>query len=151
MRGRLYQINIGSGGVPKHPVREVEVLLEKVTGDDWNWSHEKIQENGKPGKHGGQGKAICLYSAECLERLKKQGFQVFPGALGENFTTEGIDYHLIRIGDVYKVGSEVQICITSIRTPCSTIEKALREYYDQRPEELISLSVTIAFSQLSRR
>lgn len=122
--GRLHQINIGNGGVPKRPVEEVQVSLDRVIGDDWNWSHEKIQANGKPGKHGELGKAICLYSIECLERLKKQGFQVFPGALGENFTTEGIDYATVRIGDVYQVGSEVQIRITSIRTPCSTIENA---------------------------
>ena len=84
----------------------------------------KIQKNGKTGKHGGSGKAVCLYSLECLERLKESGFAVFPGALGENFTTEELDYHAVKLGDVYQVGAEVQIRITKIRAPCGTIAAA---------------------------
>ncbi len=122
--GKLHQINIGSGGVPKQRVCVAEVTVERVLGDDWNWSHEKIQPNGKLGKHGGKTQAVCLYSLECLEKLKASGLEVFPGALGENFTTEGIDYHSVRIQDIYRVGPEVQICITKIRSPCLTIVKA---------------------------
>ena len=57
-------------------------------------------------------------------RRKESGFAVFPGALGENFTTEEIDYHAVRLGDVYQVGPEVQIRITKIRAPCGTIAEA---------------------------
>jgi len=71
MNGKLYQINVGRGGVPKNPVLEAYVSKERVIGDDWDWSYEKIQKNGKPGKHGGSGKAVCLYSVECLDRLMK--------------------------------------------------------------------------------
>ena len=113
MRGTIYQINTGSGGVPKYSVASVLVTRERVEGDNWNWWG-----------HGGRTQAICLYSLECLVKLQDQGFPVFPGALGENLTTQGLDYHLINLGDVYAIGDEVRIRITKIRAPCGTIRKA---------------------------
>jgi len=124
MKGKVHQINVGAGGVPKYPVLEAYVSRERVIGDDWSWGSDKIQKNGKTGKHGGAGKAVCLYSLECLERLKEFGFAVFPGALGENFTTAELDYRAVKLGDVYQVGAEVQIRITKIRAPCGTIAEA---------------------------
>ena len=115
MSGIIYQLNIGSGGVPKLPVPQARVTRERIEGDDWNWAVNKIQLNNKPGGHGGSLQAICLYSLECLARLRGQGFPVFPGALGENFTTQGIDYSQVRTGDTYQVGSVVQIRITRLR------------------------------------
>ncbi|MBI2102711.1 DUF1653 domain-containing protein [Candidatus Woesearchaeota archaeon] len=137
MTGKIHQINTGSGGVPKLPVPEAYVSLERVIGDEWSWGIDRIQSSGKPGKHGGSQKAVCLYSLECLEELKKSGFPVFPGALGENLTTEGLDYHTIRIGDVYQVGADVRLRISAIRTPCTTIADAygagiIKAMFDQR-------------------
>ena len=137
MIGKIHQINIGSGGVPKLPVPEAYVSLERVIGDDWSWGIDKIQSSGKPGKHGGHQKAVCFYSLECLEELKKRSFPVFPGALGENLTTEGLDYHAVRIGDVYQVGADVRLRISTIRTPCTTIADAygagiIKAMFDQR-------------------
>ncbi len=113
MEGILYQINISNGGVPKHSVATAKVTSERLVGDNWSWEG-----------HGGKEQAICLYAQECLDVLVQQGFAVFPGALGENFTTRGIDYHLVRIGDLWRVGAEVRMRITKIRGPCGTIRKA---------------------------
>jgi len=113
MEGIIYQINIGSGGVPKYSVARAKVTTEKIEGDRWNWIG-----------HGGKEQAICLFAQECLDALVLQGFPVFPGALGENFTTKNVDYHLVRIGDVWQVGTEVQIRINKVRTPCGTIRRA---------------------------
>ena len=121
MKGKISQVNVGSGGVPKSPVSQAYVSLERLLGDQWSWGVDQIQDNGKPGKHGGSRQAVCLYSVECLAELNNQGFKVFPGALGENLTTEGIDYREVRIGDVYQVGADVQLRLTKIRTPCATI------------------------------
>lgn len=99
--------------MPKHPVATARITRKRVEGDNWCWWG-----------HGGPQQALCVYSLENLTRLQEQGFPVFPGALGENLTTQGIDHHLIRIGDVYRVGGEVFIRITKIRTPCGTIRKA---------------------------
>ena len=120
MKGCVHQINIGNGGVPKEPVLEARVTTERLEGDDWNYH-----------SHGGAEQAVCLYALECLEKLRKQGLKVFSGALGENITTEGIDYSKVRIGDIYRVGNDVEIQITKVRTPCGTIAKA----YGQRIRE----------------
>ncbi len=131
MPGILHQINTGNGGVPKHPVPSVRVTYERLEGDDWTYSHNRPAKKGIYRGHGGREKAVCLYSIECLEKLQRQGFRVFPGALGENFTTFGLDSHQVRIGDIYSVGDEVTIQITQIRTPCGTIRKA---YSPQAPK-----------------
>jgi MOSC domain-containing protein YiiM len=124
MSPRLVQVNISPGGVPKHPVSEGRVTFTRIKGDDW--SDKK--------RHGLPGQAICLYSVELIDQLQGEGFPVFPGALGENFTTEGIDYHFTRIGDAWRVGKEVVIRITKVRGPCRTItvygEGILRAMYD---------------------
>ncbi len=124
MGPRLVQINISPGGVPKHPVPEGRITFSRVEGDDWN-----DKKN-----HGLTGQAICLYSVELIDELQKEGFPIFPGALGENFTTEGINYHSVRIGHTWQVGKEVVIRITRVRGPCRTItvygEGILRAMYD---------------------
>jgi len=125
MKGKILQINVGSGGVPKKPIEKARATKERLEGDDWGWSRYKIDpKTEKPGGHGGPEQAICIYSFECLEKLKRQGFEVFPGALGENFTTKDLDYRLVRIGDIYQVGLEAQIRITWVRSPCGTIGRA---------------------------
>jgi|SRR3989344_5420763 len=121
MSGIIYQLNISSGGIPKLPVPQARVTRERIEGDDWDWAVNKIQLNNKHGGHGGPTQAVCLYSLECLGLLKSQGFEVFPGALGENITTQGLDYKTIRLGDKYQVGEEVLIRITRSRQPCGTI------------------------------
>jgi MOSC domain-containing protein YiiM len=46
---------------------------------------------------------------------------VYPGALGENFTTAGLDRRRMRFGDRYRVGSAV-IELTRMRVPCATLD-----------------------------
>ena len=111
MNSHVVQINISSGGIPKKPVPLGRVVFGKIEGDNWN-DHRY---------HGWPDQALCLFSVELIEELKAEGFPLFPGALGENLTTRGLDFHRIRLGDVYSVGPEVEIRITKIRVPCKTI------------------------------
>lgn len=111
MRGRILQINISKGGVPKMPVGSAFVSFERVDGDDWR--HKDV--------HGGAQQVILMIAQENIDALKTSGFPVFPGALGENFTTEGLDYKTIRYGDVFKAGEALEFRITKRRAPCRTI------------------------------
>ncbi len=86
--------------------------FERVKGDVWRYK-----------EHGGPYRAVCLFSTELIEELKKEGYELYPGAMGENFTTEGLDYHQIRLGDIFQVGSEVQIKINRIRIPCANLDE----------------------------
>ena len=124
MAPHVVQINISPGGIPKNPVPVGHVVFGKVEGD--NWSDRRY--------HGWPDQALCLFSVELIEALKAEGFPLFPGALGENLTTKGLDFHKVRIGEVYRVGNDVEIRITKIRVPCRTItvygEGIMRATYD---------------------
>jgi MOSC domain-containing protein YiiM len=121
---RVLQINVSPGGVPKKPIPEGHVTFARVIGDDWNDKKH----------HGLPGQALCLFSVELIEELRQEGFPLFPGAMGENFTTEGLDYRRVHPGDTYRVGPEVSIRITKIRKPCRTItvygEGIIKATYD---------------------
>ena len=111
MTPRILQINVSQGGVPKRPIPEGEISFERVRGDDWNDKKH----------HGVSGQALCLYGVELIRELRHEGYPLFPGALGENLTTEYLDYRNVRIGQIYAVGREVLIRITKVRVPCRTI------------------------------
>jgi MOSC domain-containing protein YiiM len=68
--------------------------------------------------------------------LKELGYHVYPGALGENLTTTGIDMRSVRFGDVFGAGGAV-LRITKLRKPCPTldsIKKGIqRQLYDNNP------------------
>jgi MOSC domain-containing protein YiiM len=120
----VVQVNISMGGVPKFSVSEARVTFDGLIGDDW--SNKK--------HHGIPGQAACLFSVELIEELRAEGYQLFPGALGENFSTCGLDHHRMRIGDVRTIGGQVETRITKTRTPCRTYavygEGIIRATYD---------------------
>ena len=111
MTGSIVQINISPGGVPKRPIAEAEVTLEGIRGD--SWAHPDI--------HGGPNQAVLLITSEGIDELIAQGYPVFPGALGENLTTIGLDRRQMRIGQRYRVG-EVMLELTKMRAPCTTLD-----------------------------
>jgi MOSC domain-containing protein YiiM len=86
------------------------VTRDGIVGD--RWRHPQI--------HGGPGKAVLVITAEGIEELAALGFPVYPGALGENLTTHGLDRRTLRLGQRYRV-SEVVIELCEIRVPCRTL------------------------------
>lgn len=75
---------------------------------------------------------VHLIPLERLEILADRGFEVRPGDLGENITTQGIDLHGLSAGAVLTIGAEVELEITGLRNPCQQIERfqpgLLREF-----------------------
>jgi MOSC domain-containing protein YiiM len=128
---QVYQLNIGRGGIPKHPVESVSLRTLGMKGD----GHAKHT-------HGGRDKAVCIYALEAYVELEANplvrvlprvpghkfnhnfadriGGAARPGDFGENITTVGLDYATVRIGDVFQVGG-ARIQITMPRTPCTTV------------------------------
>jgi MOSC domain-containing protein YiiM len=111
MGGRIQQVSISRGGVPKHPVLEGEVGPVGILGD--------IQKNTK--YHGGPRQALLWITAEGLDELKAAGFPVYAGAMGENVTTEGIDRRTVRLGQRWRMG-EIEVEVTKMREPCRTLD-----------------------------
>jgi len=111
MTGSILQINISPGGIPKRAIREAIVTVEGIRGD--NWAHPDI--------HGGPNKALLLITSEGIDELIAQGFALYPGALGENLTTQGLDRRQMRPGQRYRAG-EIVLELTKLRTPCATLD-----------------------------
>jgi MOSC domain-containing protein YiiM len=108
--GTVVQVNVSRGGVPKLAIPAGELTEVGIVGDSWRYPF-----------HGGPRKAVLLITIEGIDELVSQGFPLFPGALGENLTTRGLDRHDLRIGQRLRVGEAV-IELTQIRTPCATLD-----------------------------
>ena len=109
--GRIVQINISPGGVPKLPVARAALGPLGLDGDQ-----HRDRRN-----HGGPTRALCLYGIEQIRALQAEGHIIVPGAIGENLTTEGIDIGALRPGDRLQIGDDILIEITGYTTPCQNI------------------------------
>ena len=112
MSGRVLQLSTSPGGMPKRPVLQTQVTPLGFIGD----GHRNMKV------HGGPDKAILIVTMEGIEELKAAGFDLYPGALGENVTTEGLDRRTVRFGQRYRLGSDVIVEITTLRRPCINLE-----------------------------
>jgi len=110
--GILKQINRSNGGLPKRAVSG-PVMLSEVSVEGDHWRNLVF--------HGGPDKAVLMASAEFIDDLVQRGFPVFYGALGENLTVSGLDPHMWRAGQRYRVGQDAVIELTTLRTPCSNL------------------------------
>lgn len=111
MQGVVEQINVSRGGVPKHPILRAAVHRLGIEGDD----------HAHPRFHGGPTRALLLIAAETIQQLTAEGFSVYPGALGENLTTRGLDPKQMRVGQRFRAGSVV-LELTQVRVPCSQLD-----------------------------
>ena len=110
MTGTVAQVNVSRGGVPKFAIPSAELTETGIVGDGWRFPF-----------HGGRRKAILLVTIEGIRELSSKGFPLFPGALGENLTTRGLDRRALRLGLRLQVG-DAAIELTTIRTPCATLD-----------------------------
>ena len=66
---------------------------------------------------------VHLLHAELFDELVARGFPVFPGELGENITTRGIDLLSLPAGSRLVLGREAEVELTGLRNPCSQIDR----------------------------
>jgi len=113
--GRIHQISVSPGGVPKNAVPEARVLRDGLVGD----AHHDH-------RHGGPDRAMCLFSLEVIRRLQREGHPIAPGTVGENLTVEGLDWNQIRPGSRMVVGDGdgVELEVVAYTKPCSTIRES---------------------------
>ncbi len=106
--------------MPKLPVLFARVSVDGVAGD---W-----QKNRK--YHGGPNRAVCLYSIELYDEFRREGIDLQPGSVGENFTTRGIDLRSLKVGDYLRVGGCV-IELTDTRVPCRNLNQWAPDLFDR--------------------
>ncbi|TDF91866.1 MOSC domain-containing protein [Paenibacillus piri] len=68
--------------------------------------------------HGGEDKAVCVYSADHYSFWEEQLQRKLPfGTFGENFTVSGLQESIVHIGDIFEIGEAV-VQISQPRQPC---------------------------------
>lgn len=117
MTGRIVQVSVSRGGVPKQAVARARVTREGLEGD---FQNDRVH-------HGGPQRALCLYSLEQIERLRAEGHPISPGTTGENVTITGLDWPRLQPGVRLRLGEEVEVEVTGFTTPCQKIRASFAD------------------------
>ncbi|MFL6333404.1 MAG: MOSC domain-containing protein [Pyrinomonadaceae bacterium] len=116
MEGRIFQLNVSNGGVPKLAVREALLTAAGLEGD----RQRDLRY------HGGPSRAVCLYALERLLELQAEGHPIFPGSAGENLTVVGLEWSGLAPGARLALGDEAVVELTSYTAPCKHIAGSFR-------------------------
>jgi hypothetical protein len=65
---------------------------------------------------------VHLIHAELHDELRAKGFDIGPGAMGENITTQGLDLLGLPVGTVLKLGECAILALTGLRNPCRQLD-----------------------------
>ena len=114
--GRIAQISVSPGGVPKRAVEAAEVTASGVAGD----AQRDLRY------HGGPERAICLFALETIRALQAEGHPIEPGHIGENLTLEGIDWTAVTPGVRLLLGEDVLLEVTRYTSPCANIRASFK-------------------------
>ncbi|WP_088282353.1 MOSC domain-containing protein [Kineosporia sp. A_224] len=66
---------------------------------------------------------VHLIAVELLDELRENGFDVLPGALGENVTTSGVALLGLPTGALLHLGPDAVVEVTGLRNPCVQIDR----------------------------
>jgi MOSC domain-containing protein YiiM len=65
---------------------------------------------------------VHLIHAELHDELREKGYEIEPGAMGENITTRGIDLLGLATGTRLRLGTSAVVEVTGLRNPCRQLE-----------------------------
>jgi MOSC domain-containing protein YiiM len=78
--------------------------------------------------HGGEDQALYAYSQADADYWTDQlQRELPPGIFGENLRVSGIEATGAVIGERWKIGLDVEVEVTSPRTPCATFQRRMNE------------------------
>lgn len=66
---------------------------------------------------------VHLIHTELHAELQQKGFNIKPGEMGENITTEGIDLLNLPKDTILHIGATAKIQLTGLRNPCYQLDK----------------------------
>lgn len=122
--GRVYSVSKCSDHVFSKFTSRTIVLIEGegVEGDAHKGA--TVQHRSRVRRDPSQPnlRQVHLISYELIKSLRKRGFNVHPGAMGENITTAGIDLINLPKGTILNVGDEAAIEVTGLRNPCDQLD-----------------------------
>lgn len=93
------------------PIEVGEVTADGLVGDAHD--HEK---------HITPNQAICIIDQEDLDDLAGEGYNLPPGATGENLTVRNLSADELNIGDRLRFSGGLELEITKMRKPCFVLD-----------------------------
>ena len=106
-------------------------------------THIEGDQFANPKAHGGTDKAVLCYAAKHYRSTAEDSLQKrfpdcrwSPGALGENWTVEGLSETNVCVGDVFRVG-QTRVQVSQPRQPCWKINR-----FHRQPKLLKTISET---------
>ena len=66
---------------------------------------------------------VHLIPSELFNALRKPGYDLSPGDLGENITTAGLDLEMLPLNTQLRIGTSANIRLTGLRMPCVLIDR----------------------------
>ena len=115
-------------GIDKRPVDDpvyVRAPGPKTTGLHSGLVGDPI---GDVRSHGGNDQAVYAYAREDYDWWENElGRQLAAGAFGENLTTTGVDVNGALIGEIWRIGAELELQPTFGRIPCATFQARMEE------------------------
>jgi len=117
VQGRVVQLHLKpregrARGIPKRPVSQLTITPDGVEGDFNRWRTEKA--NGDPDQ------AVLLLSEEILTDLRREGWPVQRGELGENLTLADLPPDALQPGAQLRTG-DVVLEVTKPCDPCTVL------------------------------
>lgn len=124
LRGTAHS-DTGVTGIDKRPVARAEVC---APGTERGVSGLVDDRIGDPRHHGGDDQAVYAYAREDLDVWQDAlGRPMANGAFGENLTMTGVDVNGALIGELWRVGADVVLEVSTVRIPCRTFAGWLGE------------------------
>lgn len=125
MTGSVLAVHRSSGHEFSKYAEEAITLVEGVgvEGDAHAGATVKHRSRVKRDPSAPNLRQVHLLHAELFDELVERGFTVFPGDLGENVTTRGIDLLALPAGTVLRLGDAAEVELTGLRNPCSQIDR----------------------------
>ena len=65
---------------------------------------------------------VHLIHEELMDELQAAGFDVGPGAMGENVTTRGVELLTLATGTRLRLGESALVEVTGLRNPCAQLD-----------------------------
>jgi MOSC domain-containing protein YiiM len=125
MRGAVAAVHSSAAHAFSKMSRDVVRLLAGLGVEDDAHMGVTVKHRSRVAKDPAQPnlRQVHLIPSELFSELAAQGFNVSPGQLGENLTTNGINLLGLPHGTRLHVGPSAVIEVTGLRSPCYQIDQ----------------------------
>lgn len=120
IRGRVVATNRSpTHTFSKSPTDSVQLLAGLGVDGDAHMG-EKVKHRSRVKQDPDQPnlRQVHFVPGELHAQLAGKGYEVSPGLMGENITTEGIDMNVLPAGTIVRLGTDAVVELTGLRNPC---------------------------------